>query len=447
MKSTHVSNLEQEMLWLKECIDQRLEVLRGDKEIEHIVLPEPPTLINEDCHYADFVLKSKLSPQERIVIILSLVNHLNPGFLDFMLDEEANAMAFKLHVANNGFSIIPTAETAMYIIAGFDLDVRIQHASLFSTEHPFYKQSVFNLGEADKGLSEYTGILALNNSFRDLFVENKYTRPRFSSDFPAHLITTELGWNDMLLMPSTKAKLDETKAYLDHYKTMANDWSMRKHTRPGCRILFYGDSGTGKTLAATLLGKHLNKDVYRVDVSAVSSKYIGETSKRLDSLFNTAENKDWILFFDEGDALLGQRQSAGGDNNNSHYANQDTAFLLQRIESYNGIIIVATNFKNNIDGAFTRRFQSMVRFQLPDESIQFQLWMETLPKQVQLADNIDLMTLIKRHPLSQAAIINVIIRVCVLALSKQTSIISSEDLLMCIRDEEMKYMGRSPMGM
>lgn len=89
----------------------------------------------------------------------------------------------------------------------------------------------------------------------------------------------------------------------------------------------------------------------------------------------------------------------------------------------------------------------MVRFQLPDESIQYQLWMETLPKQVQLADNIDLMTLIKRHPLSQAAIINVIIRVCVLALSKQTSIISSEDLLMCIRDEEMKYMGRSPMGM
>jgi SpoVK/Ycf46/Vps4 family AAA+-type ATPase len=344
--------------------------------------------------------------------------------------------------------LVPTGETALFIVAGEDMEKRLQCHSIFKTEHLFYKQSVIELGETRKGESVHHGILSMTLTFRDLFMYNSYSRPRFSADFPAHLLTTQLEWEDLMLMPVTKSRLDEVKAYLRHYDTLLQRPKMRKHIKPGCRILFYGDSGTGKTLAASLLGKHLGKDVYRVDISAVTSKYVGETTKRLDSLFNTAESKGWIIFIDEGDALLGQRKSTDtGSNNSSHYVNQDVAFLLQRIETYDGIVIVATNFKNNIDQAFTRRFQGMVRFQLPDTSLQYQLWQENLSPENPLDPSIDLMTLIQKHPLSPAAIMNVIFRASVLTLDKKTVNISAEDLLMCIKDEEVKYLGRQAMGM
>ncbi|MDQ3110550.1 MAG: ATP-binding protein, partial [Bacteroidota bacterium] len=117
--------------------------------------------------------------------------------------------------------------------------------------------------------------------------------------------------------------------YDAHGEELKNSWGLGKHMKAGYRCLFYGPSGTGKTLAATLLGKHIGREVYRVDISSVISKYIGETSKNLNALFNTAEDKDWILFFDEGDALFGKRvDTAQSDDKSSHHSNQDVAYLL-----------------------------------------------------------------------------------------------------------------------
>ncbi len=116
----------------------------------------------------------------------------------------------------------------------------------------------------------------------------------------------------------------------------------------------------GKSLTASLLGKSANMDVYRIDLSKVVSKYIGETEKNLSNIFDMAENKDWILFFDEADALFGKRTSAS--DSKDRYANQEVADLLQRIEDFPGIVILATNLKSNLDEAFARRFQSMIYF-------------------------------------------------------------------------------------
>jgi SpoVK/Ycf46/Vps4 family AAA+-type ATPase len=252
-------------------------------------------------------------------------------------------------------------------------------------------------------------------------------------------------WENLFLMPSTRARIEETKAYLDHYEKISNDPILKKQVKPGCRILFYGDSGTGKTLTAALLGKYLGRDVYRVDISTVSSKYIGETSKRLNSLFNTAEQKGWIIFIDEGDAILGQRKSTADNNgNSSQYANQDVAFLLQRIENYDGIVIVATNLKNNIDLAFMRRFESMVKFDMLNEQMQMEFWQNNLPEALKLSENCDLSLLIKRYPLSPASIVNAIIRSTVLTYKENTNTISQTTLELCIKDEEFKFKGRSP---
>jgi hypothetical protein len=445
MSNIHVNNLEQEMLWLKECIQKRLDIYSGNSYDD--TLPTPRQLSSEDSFYADFVNNHSLSPEERVVLALAMANHIWPSLLNILQSGDRTPAEFGLIVSQKGNSLIPTANTAIYIIAGDDSQKRLRCETFFDTDHLFYKQSVLSLGEAEEGDSPFNAVLTLNASFVDLFKRNKHTRPRFSSDFPARLITTALEWDDMLLMPHTAARLEETKAFLQHQQVLRTELELDKHVRPGCRILFHGDSGTGKTLAATLLGKHLNKDVYRVDLSAVSSKYIGETSKRLDSLFNTAESKGWIIFIDEGDALLGQRTSNTAESANAHYANQDTAFLLQRIESYDGIIIVATNFKNNIDQAFTRRFQGMVRFQAPDSEMQHKLWITNLPKKLPLAPGIDLLKTITQFPLSPASIIGVITRLCVLTLQKGAAQIAQDDLMMCLKDEQIKNAGRNPMGM
>lgn len=425
-------------------LEKRIAIEQGDED--DTSLPSPPPLQTEDSAYGEFVNKHQLNEGERMVLAVALAPHLPPHPLNLFFQDKSLQLQSKIARGETGLSFVPTAETALWILTGKDLKQRVKYTHIFKTSHLFYKQSVVDVGETHKSESIYDGLLSLSPSFRDLFVENQYTEPRFSADFPAHLLTTKLEWEDLMLMPATQARLDEVKAYLHHYNTLVNDWSMQKHSKPGCRILFYGDSGTGKTLASTLLGKLLNRQVFRVDISAVTSKYVGETTKRLESLFNTAESKGWIIFIDEGDALLGQRKAMDANSSNSHYANQDTAFLLQRIEAFDGIVVVATNFKNNIDQAFTRRFQAMVRFQLPDAKLQYRLWQENLPKQCPLDPLIDLRQLITRHPLSPAAIINVIFRACILTLQKNGTKISQEDLVLCIKDEEMKYAGRPTMA-
>ena len=127
-------------------------------------------------------------------------------------------------------------------------------------------------------------------------------------------------------------------------------------------ILFSGAPGTGKKTLASLIGQQSGKEVYRIDLSMVVSKYIGETEKNLSKVFDAAEHKNWILFFDEADALFGKRTNVRDAHDK--YANQEVAYLLQRIENYNGLVILATNMKSNIDEAFTRRFQTIINFPL-----------------------------------------------------------------------------------
>ena len=130
-----------------------------------------------------------------------------------------------------------------------------------------------------------------------------------------------------------------------------NDWGLARKIKPGYRALFYGPPGTGKTLTATLIGKASGRDVYKVDLSMIVSKYIGETEKNLSKLFDTAQNKNWILFFDEADALFGKRTAA--NSSNDRYANEQTAYLLQRVEDFPGIVILSSNLRANMDDAFT----------------------------------------------------------------------------------------------
>lgn len=174
------------------------------------------------------------------------------------------------------------------------------------------------------------------------------------------ILDTGQSWKELALDKEALTQVAEIKNWLKQSASININRSLKKKMKPGFRALFYGASGTGKTSTAALIGKELNKEVYKIDLSQVVSKYIGETEKNLELVFASAKDKDWILFFDEADALFGKRTDV--KDAHDRYANQEVSYLLQRMEEYNGLAILATNMKSNIDPAFTRRFNAIIHF-------------------------------------------------------------------------------------
>ena len=240
----------------------------------------------------------------------------------------------------------------------------------------------------------------------------------------------------LVLHPQTLAQIREIKNWIAHRHTLLDGWGMKRKIKPGYRALFYGPPGTGKTLTATLLGKQTGRDVFRIDLSRVVSKYIGETEKNLSRLFDKAEHKAWILFFDEADALFGKRT----DIRDAHdkYANQEAAYLLQRIEAYNGLVILASNQRANIDDAFIRRFQSIIHFPMPRAEDRYEIWRKTFPQQIAVSPDIDWQQVAARHELSGAGILNVTHYCALQVLAEDLPSLDLQRLEAAIRREYIK---------
>jgi SpoVK/Ycf46/Vps4 family AAA+-type ATPase len=245
-----------------------------------------------------------------------------------------------------------------------------------------------------------------------------------------------MDWDDVVLPSSTMTQLLEIEMWLNHNKQIGKDPKLGKKIKPGFRALFYGPPGTGKTLSACLIGKKTGRDVYRVDLSTIVSKYIGETEKNLATLFDRAERKDWILFFDEADALFGKRTSV----NDSHdkYANQEVSYLLQRLEYHEGLVILASNMKNNIDGAFLRRFQSVVYFPLPKQDERLKLWQNAFSENVPADKNIQLNEIARKYELSGSLIVNIVTHSTVKAVHENSPVVTDVMLQEGIKRELAK---------
>jgi SpoVK/Ycf46/Vps4 family AAA+-type ATPase len=204
--------------------------------------------------------------------------------------------------------------------------------------------------------------------------------------------------------------------------------------------LFYGPSGSGKTLAVQLLGKSLGVPVFRIDLSMIVSKYIGETEKNLAYLFDRAKNKNWILFFDEADSLFGKRTDIS--DSKDKWANLEMSYLLQRMEEHKGLTLLATNLKNNIDPAMSRRFQSVIYFNRPDKEQRIQLWKKLMPQPFHYHPDINFDKL-GRYELTGGNISNVIKSACLEAEAKESLEVDSQDIADAIKREFGKE-NRSP---
>ncbi|MHC5258246.1 ATP-binding protein [Streptomyces sp. UC4497] len=196
-------------------------------------------------------------------------------------------------------------------------------------------------------------------------------------------------WSELVLPPDRLGQLREVCVRAAHRGLVYEDWGFAGKCRgTGLNVLFHGPSGTGKTMAAEVVAGELGFDLYAIDLAQVVSKYVGETEKNLDRVFSLAERTDGVLFFDEADALYGRRSEVRDAHD--RYANIETGYLLQKMEQHAGITILATNLRQHLDEAFTRRLDVIVEFPLPDEEQRRRLWEVVFPAEAPLGDDVDL---------------------------------------------------------
>ena len=247
-------------------------------------------------------------------------------------------------------------------------------------------------------------------------------------------------WDDLILPREPLAQLREMKDRVEYSHLVREQWAFGERilrTR-GVKALFAGESGTGKTMSASVLANDLGLVMYRIDLSMVMSKYIGETEKNLRKIFEEAHASNAILFFDEADALFGKRSEV--KDARDRYANVETAYLLQQFEEFDGIAILATNLRQNLDDAFTRRLDFLIDFPFPEPEYRVHIWQKHFPSAAPLAKDIDFAHLAQRYELAGGNIRNAAIAAAYLAAA-DGKVITMQHIRGAVRREQQK-MGR-----
>ena len=401
--------------------------------------PEP-AIQYYDSELARLIDRYKLSVEEYIILLLALLPHASPHFIDSIvqtyLPNGGNFPEIGGVRTDNYRGILPTGETAQFILGGNELEKRLQVQALLQGDSVLVKEKIVYLETVRDGEPPMSGKLILSKEWLSKILAGIEPRPEFSPEFPAKLITTAMHWDDLVLNQHTLNQVYDLKVWLEQNERALQDDVLKRKIKPGYRVLFHGPPGTGKTLTATLLGQQYNKDVYRIDLSQVVSKYIGETEKNLEKIFQKAEKKDWILFFDEADALFGKRTNV--QNSHDRYANQEVSYLLQRVEDYPGLLILASNFKNNMDDAFMRRLHAIIHFPSPTAAERFILWEKTMPASLKAEPQIQLQKLSDKYDLTGSAILQAVHYAALRAFSRSDEFIRLNDLMDGIKREYNK---------
>jgi AAA+ superfamily predicted ATPase len=432
-------DLELELAWFAQVLDARFKAYFGAEDTAPDVFTiTPPDLSASESPYARFLQHYTPMFAERLAVVLALVPQLRPRLLDiFFTKNKTFDRRFTEFggVYGPGGEFLPTGETLAFILAGGDLAARFVVQTLFEGDHFFAHHDILRLAPVGDE-PPMKAPLRLADASLGYFTTGRPRRPDFGPGFPARRIETQLSWDDLVLHPGTRKQIEEIETWLRHGETLMNEWAMAPKLRPGYRSLFYGPPGTGKTMTACLLGKFTGREVYKIDLALVVSKYIGETEKNLAKVFDQAQHKGWILFFDEADALFGKRSETRDAHD--RYANQEVAFLLQRIESFDGIVILASNRREDLDEAFARRFESIIYFPVPSAEERLRLWRQSFSAQSQPAATLDLEQIAREHVLTGGAIMNVVRYASLQALKDGRTVIAGEDVTQGIRREYAK---------
>jgi SpoVK/Ycf46/Vps4 family AAA+-type ATPase len=256
----------------------------------------------------------------------------------------------------------------------------------------------------------------------------------------ARRLTPRHSWPDITLPRNELAQLREVCAQVKHRRKVYDEWGFghKVSTAKGLAVLFHGPSGTGKTTAVEILANELQLEAYKIDLSTVVSKYIGETEKNLSAIFQEAETSNALLFFDEADSLFGKRSEV--KDAHDRYANIEINYLLQRMDEFEGLVILATNLRKNIDEAFFRRMHFAIEFPFPDETNRYHIWKQHIPRSAPVANDIDFNFLAGRLNITGGNIKNIVVNAAFLA-AENSGVIHMKHLMRATRREYEK-MGR-----
>lgn len=374
-QNLHALAVATELGWLGQVIEARITHFFDNEAAPFVLVP--PQDLPAGSALGQLVADMGHDPGARLVLALALAAQVAPSLLDpFFVKNSAIGRGFSQfggQVSDQQPGFVPTGTTALFLVAGPEPARQIAAMELFSPDHPLRRLAGVSLNDSASG---FGARLTIPSHRVMALCEGAPPRPDFSPDFPAERLVTDLDWSDLVLAKETGFQVAFILGWLEHRQAILDGWALRRRFGGGYRALFYGPPGTGKTLTASLIGKRAEVDVYRVDLSKVISKYIGETEKNLVQVFDMAEERDWILFFDEADALFSARGATHSAND--RHANQEVSYLLQRIEACQSTVILASNLRSNIDEAFFRRFHLSVGFARPDRAARVQLWQNVL---------------------------------------------------------------------
>lgn len=435
-----------ELQYLTKLIRYRMGKYIDENSVN--IEPEMPDLQYWQLPMKDFIRSHGLNKAETLVLLVAIAPHVQPDLFDTAIENTLHGSGDFPKIGGvrgkNFRGFLPTGQTFLFL-SGTDNWKDSQDAQeIFWSSHMLGKKKVLWLEDLQTGEPYMSGRIILSQDYIETFTYGRPVPPHFSITFPAKLITTKLTWDDLVINDELRQQVTELLDWVKYNDQLLYNWGMDKRLVKGYRALFYGPPGTGKTFTAGLIAKEMKKQIYKVDLSMVVSKYIGETEKNLELLFARAEDKGWILFFDEADALFGKRTNVRDAHDK--YANQEVSYLLQRIEDFNGLIILCTNMKNNMDDAFIRRFNCIMKFPFPSPDERTRIWRNAFPENrvfckspalvykpeglvVEKTEEANIPELVKKYELSGGSIMNVVHYAGLKAVERWNQQIENEKVL------------------
>lgn len=372
---------------------------------------------------------NNITPEQQLIIVILLLDIYFPElFLPFIKvysqENTRGVIGGKLCEYSKLYE--PSVQTAIFLLAGGCPKKRLSYSFLLEESN----NTLFADGIIDYKYEKQTGLRApvvLNEDFRLSLIGKNAPRLDTGDNFPARLSSTQIKFEEVILSETTLTALAPLFRYLKVRKEISSDAELSKAVRPCFMTVFSGFPGTGKTVAAKTIGKMYGLPTYSLDLSRVVSKYIGEFEKAIDKVFTRFSGKDCILFIDEADSIFTKRLENIAEAKDK-YINQEMAYLLQRIEDYNGVIILASNvanFKQQVDNAMIRRIRSIVQFPFPLSNERKQLWENAFPKQLKYEDKL-FEKLADSFQFTGASIYSIVSEVVLYVIAEKVDVISFE---------------------
>ena len=433
-------DLEKELTWLCQVIETRLNLFFGQESPYATVLElRPPNLDTSDSPYARLVKHYNMSIAERLALIMGLAPHIRPKVYDVFFSRNSSLdrrfTEFGGQVGAERGEFIPTGETLAFLLAGEDLEFRFGLQTLFEKDHFFTSHHIFNF-QNQSGFPVLRVPLLLREEYSFYLTTGNKFRPRFSLDFPARRLDTQLTWADIVLNNKTLTMVQELDNWTKHGYALQHDWGMASKLRPGFRALFFGPPGTGKTLTTKLLGKSSGHDVYEINLPMLTALSLAHAESTINHILEQAEYKQWILYFDDADVLFRARSQNNTELQDASY--QVFSYLLNQIDHFQGLVIFAADFTETFDRVLSRSFEAMINFPIPGPNERLKLWEKSISQSAQLDKDVNLRLIAKEYDLSGGEILNAIRFVSLRALERGHNIIRQNDLLVGIRQELVK---------